>query len=569
MPDKKQHFEQRKSGMALERSSFITHWKELSDYIAPRRGRFLTSDRNKGEKRNQKIINSAGTMALRTLSSGMMAGITSPARPWFRLATPDREMLEYAPVKVWLNQVELFMREIFNQSNLYQALPTLYTELGLFGTGALYMDEDFNDVIRCYPQTVGSYMIGNSPRLEVDTFYREFDMTVGQLVSKFVFDGKPKGKPDWSKASPAVKNMWDRGALDSWVTVVHAIEPNDDRDLGMKDAKNKPIRSVFYEVGSDDDRMLRESGYDEFPVMVPRWDVTAEDVYGTNCPGMTALGDIKALQVEEKRKAQAIDKLSNPPLKGPGSLKNVPVSSLPGGITIYDGAEGREGLQPIYQVDPKVRELAEDIRQTEQRIERAFYADLFLMLAQSDRRQITAREIDERHEEKLLMLGPVLERLHGELLNKLIDRTFAIMVRNDLLPPPPQELQGQALKVEYISVLAQAQRAVGTSGIERVAGFVGQLAQFNPEALDKLDMDQSIDDYAEMIGVSPKLIRADDKVADIRKVKAQQAAQMQQAAMVQPAADAVSKLANAKMDGSDALSRLAGAAAGGQPPQGA
>lgn len=553
-----QHFESRKSGMINERSSFITHWRELSDWIAPRRGRFLTSDRNKGDKRNQKIINSAATMALRTLSSGMMAGITSPARPWFRLATPDSDMMEFAPVKIWLAKVEEIMREVFNQSNLYQVLPNAYRELGLFGTTALTVTEDFKDVIRVYPHTVGSFLLANSPRLEVDTIYREFEMTVGQMVSEFVFNNNPRGPADWSRVSPAVKNLWDRGTLDAWIPVVHAIEPNDTRDVSLKDSRNKPFRSVTYEVGRNDDVFARESGFDEFPTMAPRWDVTGEDIYGTDCPGMTALGDVKALQVEEKRKAQAIDKMSNPPLKGPASLRNVPISSLPGGATLYDHDGQKEGLAPVYQVDPKVRELMLDIQATEQRIDRAFYADLFLMLANSDRREITAREIDERHEEKLLMLGPVLERLHGELLNPLIDRTFALMVKADILPPPPEELQGKPLEVEYISVLAQAQRAVGVGSIERLAGFISGLAPVHPDAADKFDADQAIDDYGEMLGVSPKLIRADDKVAEVRKIKAQQAQAANAAALIQPAADAASKLANAKMSGDDVLSRVTG-----------
>lgn len=560
MPTTKEHFERRKSGLVNERQSFIAHWRELSDWVSPRRGRFLTSDRNKGDKRNQRIINSAATMALRTLSSGMMAGITSPARPWFRLATPDSDMMEFAPVKLWLARVEEIMREIFNQSNVYQTLPNLYRELGLFGTGCVSVVGDFEDVIRVYPHTVGSYMIANNDRLEADTLYRDFEMTVGQIVGKFVYDGNPRGPAHWDRASPAVKNLYDRGTVDEWVPVVHAIEPNDDRDLRLKDAKNKPFRSVYYETGNNDARLLRQSGFDEFPAMAPRWDVTGEDVYGTDCPGMTALGDVKALQVEMKRKAQAIDKMANPVLGGPASLRNVPISSLPGGGNFYSAeGEGRHKLEPVYEVDPRVQELMMDIQETQQRIDKAFYADLFLAMS-LDRRndRPTAREVDEVHEEKLLMLGPVLERLHGELLNPLIDLTFAQMVKADILPPAPEELQDQPLKVEYISILAQAQRAVGTASIERLGGFIGGLAAFNPDVADKFDMDQAVDDYGEMTGVSPKLIRADDKVLEIREGRQKQMAAQAAMASMQPMADAANKLAGAKMDGTDALSRVTG-----------
>lgn len=558
MTASKKHFEMRKAGLITERSSFMTHWQELAEWVIPTRGRFTISDRNSGRKRGQKIINSAATMALRTLSSGMMAGITSPARPWFRLATPDRDMMEYAPVKVWLGTVELIMRDVFSQSNLYNVLPVLYRELGQFGTAAMSVVRDYKDVVRFHQHTVGSYMIGQDDRLVVDTIYREFERTVGQLVGRYVYDGNPRGDADWSRVSPEVKTLWDRGTVDAWVPVVHACEPNDRRDLRLLDSKNKPFRSAYYEPGRNDDGLLNEAGFDEFPAMSVRWDVTGEDIYGTDCPGMIALGDVKALQILEKRKAQAIDKLVNPPLKGPPSLRNVPISSLPGGVTIYDSDATKEGLSALYQVDPKVRELMLDSQQTVERINSVYFADLFLMFAMSDRREITAREVDERHEEKLLTLGPVLERLHGELLNPIIDRTFNIMVQAGILPPPPEELQGKPLKVEYISLLAQAQRAVGTAGIERLSGFIAGLAEVNQDVIDKFDMDQAVDEYGEMIGVSPKIIRPDDKVAEIRAARAQQAQAANALAAAEPAANAIAKLAGAKMDGQDVLSRATG-----------
>jgi len=519
----KEHFERRRSALELERSSFISHWKELAEYIAPRRGRFERTDRNRGEKQNKKIINSAGTMALKTLSSGMMAGITSPARPWFRLATQNKAAMESTEVKIWLSDVEGLMREIFAASNLYQVLPILYRELGLFGTSAMSVMEDFDDVIRCYHHSVGEYSIGIDERLEVDTFYRVIDMSVGQIVRKWGL----------SAVSEDTLKLWKEGNVDQWRPVVHAIERNDDRNLELKDSKNKPYRSVYYELGRQHATaikgLLSEQGFDEFPVMVPRWELTGGDIYGTDCPGMTALGDVKALQVEEKRKAQAIDKLASPPLKGPSSLRNIPVNSLPGGLTLYDNDQAREGLAPIYQVNPRIVELMQDIQQVETRINKAFYADLFLMMANSDRRQITAREIDERHSEKLLGIGPVLENLHGSLLDPLIDRTFAIMARNDLLPPIPEALTGMPLKIEYISVMAQAQKAIGTGALQQSTEFVGALAQADPSVLDKIDLDQAVDEFTSMVGVDPRVVRDDEVVAQIRQQR-QQMQQMQQMA---------------------------------------
>ena len=531
-----------------ERSTFFGHWEELSEYIMPRRGRFLTSKSNDGSKKNNKIIDSTGSMAVRTLSAGMMSGITSPARPWFRLATPEAALMEQSDVKQWLFGVEKKMRDIFSRSNLYNSLQTVYEELAVFGTGAMLISEDFDDVIRCYPFTVGEYGIAQSHRLQVDTFYREFNMTVAQLVEQFGMEN----------CSDAVQTMFKSGQLDKWVEVLHVIEPNLVREYNKKDNQNMPFHSCYVEKASKNERKLLESGYEEFPVLAPRWHVTGVDIYGRS-PGMDVLGDVKALQIEQKRKAQGIDKMVNPPLQAPSSLRGQSASVLPGGVTYVDTMQGTQGgFRPTYEVNPRLAELQQDIQETQYRIQQGFYSDLFQMMMNSDRRQITAREIDERHEEKLLMLGPVLERLHTELLNPLIDRTFNIMARNDLLPPAPEELAGVTLKVEYISVMAQAQKAIGTGAIERLAGFVGNVAAAKPEVLDKFDADQSIDEYAEMLGVPPKIVVPDDIVQQIREQRQAQMEQQMAMEQAQMGAQAAKVMSDADTEGNNVLTDIIG-----------
>jgi hypothetical protein len=547
----KRQFERRLSALRDERAQWLAHWTDLSELIVPRRGRFLrnqSDDANKGDKRNGKIIDPTGTLAARTLASGMMAGITSPARPWFKLQTPDLEMMDYGPVRSWLDQVQNRLMTVFARSNLYNVLPVVYEELGVFGTGAMVLLEDDEDIIRCYPLTVGEYMVANSPRLVVDTLYRELQLTVGQLVSEYGLD----------RVTASTRQMHETGAVDRWVNVVHVIEPNDQRLANTPGARGMRWRSVHYEAGCGDDEYLRVSGFEEFPAMVPRWHVTGTDVYGRS-PGMEALPDIRQLQVMAKRKGQAIDKMVNPPMIAPSSLRQQAASILPGAITYVDMAAasgGQPAFRPAYEVNPRVGELMADIQAKQNDVKSAFYADLFLMLANSDRRQITAREIDERHEEKLLMLGPVLERLHDELLDPLIDRTVAIMARGQLLPPAPPELQGVELRVEYISMLAQAQRAVGTSSIRDYATFAIGLAGANPDVLDKVDFDKAVDNYGMMIGVPSDLIRTDDQVAEIRAQKARQAQQAQAMQMTAAAADTAQTMANTPIGDQNGLERV-------------
>ncbi|WP_059244393.1 portal protein [Escherichia albertii] len=533
-----------------ERTSFEAHWRDLSDFINPRGSRFLTSDANRGDRRNTRIIDPEGSLAHRTLSSGMMSGITSPARPWFRLATPDPDMMDYAPVKIWCETVQRRMNEVFNRSNLYQSLPIIYAQLGTFASGSMSLVEDDQDVIRTYPRPLGSFYLSNNARLSVDTDCREFSMTVRQIVAQFGLDN----------VSTSVRSLWDSGQYEQWIDVIHFVYPNVDRDTGSLDSKNKLFKSVYYEKGGDGDKLLSEKGFDEFPNLCPRWEINGEDVYGSNCPGMLALGQIKALQLEQRRKSQLIDKATNPPMVGPASLRNQRVSLLPGDITYIDQVTGQDGLKPAYLVNPNTGDLMADIQDTRQIIDRCYFVDLFMMLQNVNTRSMPVEAVVEMKEEKLLMLGPVLERLNDELLNPLIERTFSIMERKNLLPQPPQILEGTPLRVEYISVMAQAQKAIGLSSLERFVAFVGNMAQFSPGALDKLNADQAIDAYADMSGVSPMVVVPEEQAQQARQQREQQMQAQQAAVMGMAAAQGAKTLSETQTSEPSALTALANAA---------
>jgi hypothetical protein len=558
MPASRKELLNRWQALQNERSSWVSHWSEIATYLLPRAGRFLTTQVNSGTKRHNNIYDNTGTRSLRILAAGMMAGMTSPARPWFRLATQDPDMMEFAPVKLWLDKTTRLMREIFNRSNTYRSLHMLYEELGCFGTAATLVLPDFDDVVRHYPLTVGEYALATDSRGEVKTLYREFELTVSQLVQEFGIDN----------VSSSVREAHTRGNLEDWRRVVHCVEPRIDRDprLARTDARHKAYRSVYFEQGrTEHEGFLRDSGFDEFPVLAPRWLVTPGDVYGAS-PGMEALGDVKQLQHEQLRKAQGIDYLTKPPLQAPAALMGREIDLLPGGITYVDASNQNGGVRSAFEVRLDLSHLLADIQDVRQRVGQAFYADLFLMLANDDRSNITAREIAERHEEKLLMLGPVLERLHDELLSPKIELTFAHILRAGILPPPPPDLQGQDLNIEFVSMLAQAQRAVGTQAVDRLLGTVGAIAQLKPEVLDKIDADQVVDAYSDMLGVDPSLIVADDKVALIRKARAQQQAAMQRAAAAPEMAKAAASMGSIKTDEqnayTDAIRMFSGYAAG-------
>lgn len=564
----KKNLELVRKQLEFERSSFIAHYKDLADYILPRRGRFFLNEANRGYKVNQKIIDSTATRAQRTTRSGLMSGVTSPSRPWFKLETPDPDINELGPVKTWLEDVTRLMNSMFLRSNLYNILPIVYGDLVTFGTGCMFVARDMDRVIHCQAFPVGSYMLSKDSKGRINTFIREFRMTVRQIVERFGRDEDNPQKIDWSNISDHVKSQYENHHYETWIDVTHVILPNDDYIPDNPKPEFQKYASIYYERGyrqsgtlimgvMDDDRILERTGYDMFRVLAPRWEVTAEDIYGTNCPGMTALGDVKALQTMQKRKAQAVEKMINPAMVGSASLQNTKATLLPGDTTYL--MNDTDIFKPAHEIRLNVGELRQDILDTQQSIRQTFYEDLFLALATDNRNQrATAAEIRELREEKFTALGPVLEQLNQDLLDPLIDIAFADMVYFNMVPEPPDEIVGIDLDVQYVSVMAQAQKLVSRGTVDAFTGYVGQLAQFNPEVADKFDFDQAVDVYADILGVPTSIVRPDAEAAELRQQRAEAQQRQAQMEQMQALTKGAKDLSETNLEGDNALNRVLG-----------
>jgi len=537
-------YELRNSQLETERASWIGFWRELTDFILPYSGRFFVQDRNRGTRRFNNIYDPTGTLSANTLSAGLMAGMTSPARPWFRLATPDPALMQYHSVKVWLSDVTRLMLDVFARSNTYNSLQSMYQDLGVYGTTASMVLDDFNDVIHHSPLPIGEFCLATNDRGVVDTMYRKFDMTVAQLVKHFGIEN----------CSATVQSLYHSGTLDSWVTVVQCVEPNVDRDPKLRDARNMEFSSVYFEHGRTPEKYLRRSGFREFPVLAPRWQVWGGDVYGVG-PGGIALGQVKGLQHRQLRLAEGLDYTTRPPLQVPTNLKNAEVGMLPGGLTYVDTAGQSAGVRSMWQVQLDLGGMQANIEDTRALLRSSFYADLFLMLSNVDVR-MTATEVAERHEEKLLMLGPVLQRLHNEMLDPMVEMTFQRLAAAGALPPPPPELEGVDLNVEFVSMLAQAQRAIGVNSTDRFVMTLGQVAAVKPDVLDRLNADALVDGYADQLGVDPRLIVPLDQAVLVRQQRAQQQQAAQQAAMAEQMATAAQRAGSIETGGGNVASDL-------------
>lgn len=529
-------------GLRTNRYSWWCHWRELADYFLPRRYRWLVTPnmQSRGSPINQHIIDSTGVLAARNCASGLMSGKTSPSRPWVTLNIGRIDSTQTSPISLWLAECERLMALVFHESNFYNCMATLYYDLVIYGTAPMLIYEDFENVINCYNPCAGEYYVDIDGKYRPTVLYREFTMTVAAVVNEYGYDN----------CSLAVKMLYDQpsgAGLTREIIVAHAIEPNDDnRDFGID--KSFAFREVYWEWGgstspqggaSYQPAFLRKRGYHEQPNITIRWDLVSNDAYGRS-PAMDGLGDQKQLQLESRRKAQAIDKMVNPPLLADVQLKNQPASLLPGAITYVTGLQSaaKPAMSSIYDTKFPVGEITADLEEVRERLKYTFFNHLFQPMSQFETRSnVTAVEVDQRKAESLIMLGPVFDRIDNEGLKPIVERTFAIMARAGIFPEPPEAIQGLEMTVDFVSMLAIAQDATKASGVERTLGLVGSLAGVDPAAMDNIDVDMALDIYSSLLHNDPRMIRSPDALKAIRENRARQ----QQAQQMAERADLLSK----------------------------
>lgn len=508
------------------RLSWWAYWAQLAEMYLPYRYRwFVTPNQyNRGSPMNQSIVDETGVLSARTLATGLLANLTSPTKPWFRLEVKGYSPLSEGPVQEWLAECTKRMLDVYGGSNLYNSLGVAYRDMGVFGSASMIQYEDDEDVIRFYVPSLGEFFFGLDNRLTVSTLYREYTYTLQEAVDEFGLTNLSVSSQMAYRTGGANKDLE--------VVICHAIEPNDEvffqnASCGRILPSRFKFREIYWEQASgqgvDRNSILRVSGFLEKPFIGLRWDVTSNDAYGRS-PGMDALPATRQLQIEQRRKAEAIDKMVRPPMVASVAMKNEPSSILPGAITY--SSDPKDGFRPAFTVEPRIQEMMEDLKEVQARVESIFFVDLFRMI--SDLQTVrTATEIEARQQEKLILLGPVIERTETEGLDEIINRTFAIMSRRGLFPPPPAEIAGRAISIQYISILAEAQRAASTTAIERLFAFAGNLAAAIPQILDNLDADAAIDHYADLLNVPPDIIRATKDVAEIRAARDEQTRQAQ------------------------------------------
>ncbi len=514
------HCEQRLAGLKALRTDYEGEWQAIARFAQPARSRFLSGARNNGGKRraqNSRLLDPQGIEAFRTLTNGMMSGLTSSSRPWFKLRLTDPELNEQAGARAWLGQVETALYHFLARTNFYSAAKAGYAEMGLFGTEACVMVDHPQQGAVCHSLTAGEYWIALSDAMVPDTLIRIAPMSARQAVQAF-----------GEKAPRSARAALDSGDGERLVEIHQLIEPDPDYDADNPARIDiKPWRSIYWHAESGRDAVIRVAGYEEQPFWAPRWDVVGGDTWGVS-PGMEALPALRELQMQVKRRNEAIDQMVRPEKVVKPGLR---LTGEPGRTVSAAGFDRDSVLIPYPMPYQAVAVIGEEIEKCRQQIDSLSFAGLFNAI--TNMRGIQPRNMEEiaaRNEEKLTQLGPVIENVTREKLSIAIERAYGIMARGQMLPPPPESIAGQAIDVEFVSILTQMQRAVGVDQIERTVAFIGGLAGAMPEVIDKLDSDELVDEFASRAGVPGAIIRG---AADVEAVRAERAAAQQQAQMAQ------------------------------------
>ena len=498
------------------RQNWETHWQEVADYMQPRKAD-VTRTRSKGDKRTELVFDSSPIQAVELLAASLHGMLTNPSTPWFSLRYKDQGLDMDDEAKLWLEGVTETMYTAFNRSNFQQEIFELYHDLITFGTAAMFIEEDQGDLLKFSTRHINEIYITENDKGRIDTVYRKFKITLRAAAQQF-----------GDSLSEEARNKVEKDPFDE-IDILHAVYPRQDFNPTKKDKENMEFESVYLEYKNGNE--LSVGGFVEFPFVVPRYLKASHEIYGRS-PAMTALPDVKMLNEMSKTTIKAAQKQVDPPLLVPDDGFLLPVRTVPGGLNFYRSGT-RDRIEPlnIGANNPLGLNMEEQRRTA---IRNVFYVDQ-LMLQQGP--QMTATEVIQRNEEKMRLLGPVLGRLQSELLKPMIDRCFAILLRNNQFAQAPDFLSGQDIEIEYVSPLAKAQKGTELSSITRAIEILGSLANVAP-VFDYINFDALVKHVADLVGVPQKVLKLQSQVNAEREQAAQQQEQMAQMQQLQQVAKA-------------------------------
>jgi hypothetical protein len=507
------------------------HWQLIERYVVPGRGKFFQDERSEHELtwRRRELYDSTAPMAAQSLAASIHGSLTSPSIKWFDLRFRNPLTREKQEAKEWLEDTGERMFKAIQDSNFNLEAAESYMDLVSFGTTVL-VEEPANEFsyegVEFQTALIRQCFFEMNFDRSVRNFYRRLELTASQLVDKFGDEVPERIRQQHAQA----------GEVDRKYTVIFCIYQRDD----YKDANTQSLLAPqfrpfgwMYVMHDDATQIGEDGGYYEQPAFVARWRMMSGSMWGFS-PAMLALPDILSLNEMVRLILRAGEKVLDPATitSERGLLGDLDLE--PGGLTVVRDVDQLKPYESGARFD--VSEMQKENLQTS--IRNVFHVDQ-LQLKESP--AMTATEVRVRYELMQRLLGPTLGRLTNDFLDPLIMRTFAIMLRGGALAPPPDDAKDEQgiLDIEYTGPLAKAQKMIEVEGMERWVGSMVALSEVFPELRDLVDVDDYGRNLADVLGVPSSNVNDVTKVARVRRLRAQAAAQERKLAMAQAEGEAM------------------------------
>lgn len=518
----------RKQQLKAQRGTFETHWQEVAERVLPSR-EFSTRSAPGAKRSTTKIYNTAPVLACQQLAASLHGMLVSPALRWVALRPLPGEANSPA-ARAWFEDATERMHGVFQSpgSGFTSASAEFLQDLVAFGSGIMFAPDRGRRGPGFQSVPLAECLYAENAEGRVDTLYRDYELPAREVLRL------------WPDTTPARLRAVAEKEPDKAIPITHAVEPDG--------------RGGWDSCWCTEADYLEHGRFQEFPYIVARWSKRSGETYGTG-PGMDALPDVKLLNELEKLNLRGLAKAIDPPIMVPNDGFLSPAPNFNPGAINYFRSDARH-LDRVGGIDTGSKpQLAETkIEQLQQRVRDIFYTTWLNLPAQPN---MTATEILQRRDEYLRLFSPITHRLINEFLAPVVERTWAIMWRNRMFAPIPQELQGRGWTVEYQSPLVRAQRAADAETVVRWMQGMQPLVAADPRVLQAVDTDEAARYLADRLGAPARIVRTPQQLAAIRQAAAQAEQQQAQVAMARQAAGTAK-------DGASALSTLAGIG-GGQP----
>lgn len=497
-------------------------------------------------------------------SSGFNANLTPPASPWFRLkSSANAEDKASHSRKSALDKVTEAAREIMSRSNTYKSLAKLYDHLLVNGFGCMLVTRDERYTVNVRTLRPGTYALGIGSDGIVNRCVRRFAWTAEQIIDSFGDAGVPE----------RIRSKYSN--VKTFFTVYNLIEPhaksrNDKIAAKTGLDQDFEYRSIYWlkDAGVNDPQagILEISGFAIKPIIAPRFDYELGDTYGTS-PCINALSLARGAQTFRFDTLNISGLRGNPPLVVSAEFKDEGFDAGRGGMNYARyGDQNRSLALPVFAQPPDAEDARKSLAEVIDEMKTLLFVTAFQTIdsLKMHKGEMTATEVDALVRENMETLGPVVMNLDRELLDPLVSAVVHYVLAGgtiDLGEEGAAALDGG--EIEYVSQIHVAARQTTIATLKNNAQFVLDLSKIYPQARHRLDVDKTIDKYADLTGCPEAIFASEADAKAAREADAKAAQQQQQLQQLETVAKAAGTAGGMPTDDEHAGSKIVQALSGG------